>query len=157
MTDSGASSTPFVVYFSSTTEMTRRFVEKVGIENARIPLRSGDGQLLMDRDYVIVVPTYGGGHEGGAVPKQVIKFLNVEQNRNHCIAVIASGNINFGEAYLLAGKIVSEKLGVPFVYGFELLGLPEDVRNVREGIEKEWANLVRSRHSQLTASTGSGD
>ena len=135
-----------VVYFSSVTEMTKRFVEKVGFESERIPLRRGDEQLNVDYDYILFVPTYGGGHHSGAVPKQVIKFLNVESNRNHCLGVIAAGNTNFGEAYLLAGKVISNKLKVPFIYGFELMGTPHDVDTVRNGIKENWDRLLQQKN-----------
>jgi protein involved in ribonucleotide reduction len=86
-----------------------------------------------------VVPTYGGGDGKGAVPKQVIKFLNVKANRDLLQGVIAGGNTNFYEAYCLAGDIISRKCGVPLMYRFELMGTPEDVTAVREGLEGFWA------------------
>ena len=53
--------------------------------------------------------------------------------------VIAGGNTNFYEAYCLAGDIISRKCGVPLMYRFELMGTPEDVTAVREGLEGFWA------------------
>lgn len=130
--------TPRLVYFSSATENTRRFVERLGFDSSRIPLHPKDEPLLVDSDYVLVVPTYGGGNVKGAVPKQVISFLNVEQNRNHCRGVISAGNTNFGTAYCLAGDIIAQKLQVPHLYRFELLGTPHDVTQVQEGLREFW-------------------
>lgn len=132
---------PHIVYFSSATENTRRFVDKVGYSAQRIPLRRNDPEIEVTEPYVLVVPTYGGGNIRGAVPKQVIKFLNKEENRDLCRGVISSGNTNFGEAYCLAGNIISEKVGVPHLYKFELLGTPQDVTRVQEGLKKFWATL----------------
>ena len=73
---------PHIVYFSSATNNTKRFVEKVGLPAERIPLRPKEDPLHVDDEYVLVVPTYGGGNQKGAVPKQVIKFLNDEHNRS---------------------------------------------------------------------------
>ena len=129
---------PFVVYFSSVSENTHRFVTKLGFPSARIPLRPAYGTLSVDREYVLIVPTYGGGSIRGAVPKQVIKFLNDRHNRSLCRGVIASGNTNFGEAYCIAGDIIAAKLGVPFMYRYELLGTPTDVARVREGLDTFW-------------------
>lgn len=131
-----------LIYFSSVTENTKRFVEKVGYPAERIPLRRTDPELYVDYDYVLVTPTYGGGTHKGAVPKQVIKFLNIEENRNHCVGVISSGNINFGEAYLLAGRIIAKKLDTPLLYGFELMGTPNDVDNVRNTLKTNWDTLI---------------
>lgn len=134
---------PRIVYFSSTTNNTHRFIEKVGYPAERVPIYAKDGFLNVDYDYVLVVPTYGGGRGEGAVPKQIVRFLNDETNRNHCKAVIAGGNINFGEHYCLAGKIISKKLQVPYLYSFEMMGMPRDVLRVQEGLQKFWENMVR--------------
>ena len=132
------SSRPLLVYFSSTSENTHRFVGKLGFPAARIPLRRTDPPLRVDEEYILVVPTYGGGSVKGAVPKQVIAFLNNPDNRALCRGVIASGNTNFGQAYCLAGDIIASKLGVPFLYRYELLGTPTDVARVKEGMEHFW-------------------
>lgn len=132
------SSGPLLVYFSSTSENTHRFVSKLGFPTARIPLRRTEPPLTVDKEYVLVVPTYGGGSVKGAVPKQVIAFLNNPDNRALCRGVIASGNTNFGQAYCLAGDIIASKLGVPFLYRYELLGTPTDVARVKEGLENFW-------------------
>ena len=129
---------PLLVYFSSASENTHRFVGRLGYRSARIPVRRRDEPLSVDEEYVLVVPTYGGGSVRGAVPKQVIAFLNDPHNRSLCRGVIASGNTNFGEAYCLAGDIIASKLGVPFLYRYELLGTPTDVARVRQGLEDFW-------------------
>lgn len=135
-----------LVYFSSTSENTHRFVAKLGLEAQRIPLRPTEAPLRVDEPYVLVLPTYGSGKEGGAVPRQVVKFLNDERNRSYIRGVIAAGNTNFGETYCLAGEIVSSKCSVPYLYGFELLGTTEDVQRVREGLALFW-----QRQSQIPA------
>lgn len=132
---------PFVVYFSSITCNTKRFVDKLNFRSARIPLRAGDEFLKVDEPYVLAVPTYGGGSIKGAVPKQVIKFLNDPQNRSYCRGVIASGNTNFGEAYGIAGDIIAKKVGVPYMFRYELLGTPEDVARCSEGLRKFWQTI----------------
>lgn len=134
-----------IVYYSSVSENTHRFVERLGLPATRIPLHWEDG-FEVDEEYVLVLPTYGGGNTGGAVPRQVIKFLNNTHNRALIRGVIASGNTNFGKAYCLAGDIVSAKCQVPYLYRFELLGTAEDVTRVREGLGQFW-----SRHSQIPA------
>ena len=138
MSASGRRSGPLLVYFSSASENTHRFVGKLGFRSARIPLRPKEAPLAVDEEYVLVVPTYGGGSVKGAVPKQVITFLNDPRNRSLCRGVIASGNTNFGEAYCLAGDIIASKLNVPLLYRYELLGTPTDVVRVQEGLEDFW-------------------
>ena len=128
-----------VVYFSSVTENTRRFVEKLDLPNVRIPLYRNEEPLIVNEPYVLVCPTYGGGasmtHQNSRpVPVQVIRFLNNEHNRSLIRAVVAGGNSNFGSDFGLAGEIIARKCHVPYVYRFELMGNPEDVRILREGL-----------------------
>ena len=127
-----------VVYFSSASENTHRFVGKLGVSAQRIGLRASDPHLRVEVPYVLIVPTYGGGNGAGAVPKQVIRFLNDPDNRVHLLGVIAAGNTNFGTGYCIAGDIVARKCGVPHLYSFELMGTPDDVEAVREGLASLW-------------------
>lgn len=128
-----------IVYFSSTSENTKRFVEKLGIKSTRIPLFGKEVEdFEVEKDSILVLPTYGGGEDKRAVPKQVIKFLNNPANRAKIAGVVALGNTNFGETYCIAGDIVSEKLNVPLLYRVEILGTPDDVIEVKERIQKLW-------------------
>lgn len=135
-----------VVYFSSATENTKRFVEKLGLPSQRIPLRRNDPELNVDEPYVLICPTYGGGVSvtGGnsrPVPGQVIRFLNNEGNRILIRGVIAAGNSNFGADYCLAGKVIADKCKVPYLYRFELMGSAEDVAHVRRQLVQNAGRL----------------
>lgn len=122
----------FLVYYSSISNNTHRFVQKLNCGNLRLPINVEDESPIVNKPYILLTPTYAGGHgiTKGAVPKQVIKFLNNETNRNNCKAVIASGNTNFYDTYCIAGDIISQKLNIPCLYNFELLGTKLDVENV---------------------------
>ena len=141
-----------LVYFSSVSENTHRFVEKLGLPAMRIPLH---GRIEVDEPYVLVLPTYGGGratpdiNDGGYVPKQVIAFLNNEHNRSLIRGVIAAGNNNFGTEFAYAGNVVSTKCGVPYLYRFELMGTPDDVEAVRAGLADFWKEQTCHQPSQL--------
>ena len=137
-----ATHAPLLVYFSSVSGNTARFVQKLGARAVRIPIHPSDPPLRVDEPYVLVTPTYGGGQgrgvEKGAVPKQVIRFLNDEHNRRFIRGVISAGNTNFGEHYCLAGDIISRKCHVPHLYRLEVFGTPEDVERVNAGLERLW-------------------
>jgi protein involved in ribonucleotide reduction len=130
-----------IVYFSSRSENTHRFVLKLDVPAIRIPHDAGDS-LDVGEPFVLVVPTYAGEGGKGAVPKQVIRFLNGAENRANIRGVIAAGNSNFGATYGIAGDIISRKCQVPFLYRFELLGTQEDVVNVRHGLERFWTRQL---------------
>jgi protein involved in ribonucleotide reduction len=91
--------------------------------------------ITIDKPAVLILPTYGAGPRTKAVPKQVIQFLNIKQNRDNIVGVIGTGNTNFGEAYGLAADIVAQKLGVPMLYKLEIFGTPEDVQTVKTGLK----------------------
>jgi protein involved in ribonucleotide reduction len=127
-----------IVYYSSLSENTHRFVEKLGFRTLRLPIGADQLSPSVSEPYVLVAPTYGGGGLKGAVPKPVIHFLNDVANRSFIRGVIAAGNTNFGAAFASAGEIISKKCNVPYLYRFELLGTPEDVANVKTGLEEFW-------------------
>ena len=137
-----ATTAPLLVYFSSTSGNTARFIEKLGLPARRIPLHRGDGDLTVDEPFVLVTPTYGGGQgrgeEKGAVPKQVIRFLNDERNRQNIRGVISAGNTNFGDSFGAAGDIISRKCHLPHLYRFEVFGTQDDVDRVSDGLERWW-------------------
>lgn len=133
-----------IVYFSSTSENTHRFVQKLTCVSHRIPLNLQE-YMVVDSEYILICPTYSGGGKNthghvdtrGAVPKQVIHFLNDEHNRKLCRAVIGTGNTNFGDSFALAGPIIAAKVGVPLAYQFELSGTQEDVARVQMLIDEK--------------------
>lgn len=135
-----AISSIFLVYFSSISNNTHRFIQKIGVKNARIPVNLEES-LKVNQPYVLVCPTYSGGgvHTSGAVPKQVIKFLNNSHNRSFCRAIIASGNTNFGNTYGLAGSVLSQKLGVPLLYTFEISGTSSDIQKIQAILKEFWS------------------
>ena len=140
-----------LVYFSSSSENTHRFVQRLGLPAIRIPLHDRDGSFRVDEPYVLIVPTYGGGahhvvgSDRGLVPKPVVRFLNDAHNRNLIRGVIAAGNTNFGETYCAAGDVISRKCQVPYLYRFELMGTQEDVERVREGLGLFWQQQLPHR------------
>ena len=131
-----------LVYFSSVSENTHKFVQKLDLPAIRIPLKGG---IEVNEPYVLILPTYGGGkangpdpEDGSYVPRQVIAFLNNEHNRSLLRGVIAAGNSNFGAEFCYAGDVVSRKCAVPYLYRFELMGTVDDVEAVRAGLNDFW-------------------
>lgn len=127
-----------LVYYSSASGNTARFVARLGLMASRIPLSPRDQMPLPTEPYVLVCPTFADGQGRGAVPKQVIRFLNDPDRRGLIRGVIAAGNRNFGATYALAGRVVSQKCSVPVLYSFELAGDENDITRVRAGLEKFW-------------------
>jgi len=122
------------VYFSNYSGNTKRFVEKLyGNDAIGIPIDSVDGNsITVDQPYVLFVPTYGGGSERTAIPRQVRYFLNIKENRKLLRGVVGMGNTNFGEHYCKAADLISAKTGVPVIAKVEIFGTEDDVNTVYE-------------------------
>lgn len=129
-----------LVYFSSGSGNTARFVDRLGLPATRLPLRATDDQPVLTQPFVLICPTYADGAGRGAVAKPIIRFLNIEANRALLQGVIASGNRNFGETFAMAGKVIAAKCNVPVLYRFELAGTDTDIARVRDGLKTFWGN-----------------
>lgn len=127
-----------IVYFSNYSGNTKRFVDKLDFKAHRIPIKDGDEPLIITSEYILFVPTYGGGRESHTVPRQVVKFLNSPLNREYIKGVVGLGNTNFGEHYCKAAEIVSAKTEVPLLYRVEIFGTSDDVEQVTERIHRLW-------------------
>lgn len=127
-----------IVYFSTTSENTTRFVQSLGLEvpTYRIPLHKKDDPLLVSEPFVLIIPSYGGHQGERAVLPQIVRFLNVEQNRHLLSGVICCGNTNFGNSYCRAGYEIAAKCQVPLLKKVELFGTPEEVESTRRLIEQ---------------------
>ena len=103
-----------IIYFSNYSGNTKRFVDKLDNSSIRIPIDWDPAHpVYAEREYVLMVPTYGGGSEKSAIPRQVRKFLNIPKNRALLRGVVGLGNTNFGEHFCKAADLISQKTGVP--------------------------------------------
>lgn len=125
-----------VVFYSSASGNTARFVARLNALATRIPISPKDEMPAARRPFVLICPTYADGEGRGAVPKQVIRFLNNPANRAQIRGAIAAGNRNFGATFALAGRIIAQKCNVPLLYSFELAGTETDIACVRDGLLK---------------------
>jgi protein involved in ribonucleotide reduction len=122
-----------IVYFSNYSGNTKRFVEKLDNLSIRIPISWDPASPVYAKDeYVLMVPTYGGGSPRSTIPKQVKSFLNIEENRNLLRGVVGFGNTNFGDNYCKAAELIAQKTGVPVIARVEIFGTDDDVNKVKE-------------------------
>lgn len=125
-----------LVYYSSASGNTARFVARLGLPALRIPLRPADPMPGVDAPFVLICPTYADGEGRGAVPKQVIRFLNDSRRRGLLRGVIGAGNRNFGATFALAARVIADKCTVPVLWRFELAGTETDIQKVRAGLHQ---------------------
>ncbi|MDO4918402.1 class Ib ribonucleoside-diphosphate reductase assembly flavoprotein NrdI [Kocuria sp.] len=136
---------PLVVYFSSVTRNTDRFIAKLPVRSVRLPLKTTEPPPRITEPYVLAVPSYGRPGGAGSVPPQVVKFLNDASSRAHLLGVIGAGNTNFGPLFCVAAEKVAAKCQVPLLYKFELMGTDEDVEKVTQGLEEFWQACTQPR------------
>ena len=130
-----------IVYFSSVSGNTDRFVKKLGLPSVRIPIKfPEDTGVWVDQPSVLVVPSYGAGPGDRSIPPQVRKFLRNELSRRHIVGVVGTGNTNFGDGYCKAARMIAAKLKVPLLDTVEIFGTPDDVERVREKVIRECTN-----------------
>lgn len=129
---------PGLVWYSSASGNTARFVTRLGLGGLRIPISPGDPMPEPTAPYALICPSYADGQGRGAVAKQVIRFLNDPDRRALLRGVIAGGNRNFGTLFACAGDVIAAKCNVPVLYRFELAGLDTDIARVRAGLEEFW-------------------
>ena len=134
-----------IVYFSNYSGNTKRFVEKINdgsFTDYRIPIDSRDEPVhtITSDPYILFVPTYGGGSDRSAIPRQVRRFLNVPENRDLLRGVVGFGNTNFGEHFCKAADLISQKTGVPIVARVEIFGTEDDVTKVKERMRMLYDN-----------------
>lgn len=127
-----------LVYFSSRSGNTANFVARLGLDALRIPIAAADPMPAPDQPYVLITPTFADGEGSGAVPRQVIQFLNDPARRALIRGVISSGNRNFGVFFASSGDVISRKCGVPLLCRFELAGTDHDIARIRTGLNRFW-------------------
>jgi protein involved in ribonucleotide reduction len=124
-----------VVYWSSKSENTHRFVQKLNIENIRLPL-NGTCEIEIDEPFILILPSYG-DTVVTAIPKVVNRFLANKNNSSLMRGVIGGGNTDFGSKFCIAAKVISHFFKTRLLYQFEISGTPTDVLNVQEIIQKQ--------------------
>lgn len=130
MDEEGWSLIPEIVFYSSGSGNTERFVKRLGMPAKRIPISPKDPMPKATGPIVLICPTYSDGMGRGAVPKQVIRFLNASENRAHLWGVIGAGNRSFGSTFAISGDIIAHKCGIPLLDRFELAGFDNDIARI---------------------------
>lgn len=120
-----------VVYFTSKTGNTARFADKIQLTSHKI-IKG----LVVEKPFVLFVPTYATTDGKYSVAKPIIAFLNDIVNRNNLRAVVGFGNRSFGENFAIGSEVVSLKCRVPLLHKVELFGNDDDVRTVQDRIKE---------------------
>lgn len=104
-----------IVYLSLTGNI-RKFVRLSGMRNVEIPYSNPLTEV--DEDFILIMPSYD-----DEITDIISEFIEYKDNKKHLIAIVGSGNTNFGkDGYCFNAREVSEKYDKPLIYKFEHSG-----------------------------------
>ena len=111
-----------IVYYTKT-KQTEKFVSKL-LEAIDIQSIKIQEELIVDTPFILLTPTYFFGE----VPKEVTEFLH--HNHNNLVAVMSSGNRNWGGNFAKSGETISKEYNVELIGKYELAGNNQDVERL---------------------------
>lgn len=115
-----------ITYISKTGNI-ERFIRKLPYENIRKIIT---GTEKIEQDCIFITYTTGIGE----VPIEADLFC--QNNAQHIVGIISSGNRNWGSSYGIAADKLSNKYNIPVLMKFELSGKISDVEKFIERIEE---------------------
>ena len=110
--------------------------------NIKDMVKEGVPFFQMDTDFIAFLPTYlegGNGLDSGDVEiltNDLGDFIAFENNVQHCLGIVGSGNKNFNNQYILTAKQYARRFGFPVLDDFELRGLQNDIERVARKVEE---------------------
>ncbi|MCY9737532.1 class Ib ribonucleoside-diphosphate reductase assembly flavoprotein NrdI [Paenibacillus alvei] len=124
-----------LIVYSSKTGNVQRFVNKLDLPCVKI-----EDDLVVSELFILLTYTTGFGE----VPQEVMDFMSRGEHMKLIVAVSASGNRNWGQAYCKAGDTLAAMCKIPILSKFELSGTPRDIRIFKEGYDKLCQNGLLS-------------
>ncbi len=142
-----------VYYYSSTSNLIRRFATRLSALDGRTVLDLSDREVRGQEatgSWVLLTPSYKAGNDAQAtLPAAVRAYLRSPSNRRRMVGIIGSGNRNFGPYYQAAARELAVASRRPVLFEFELAGTPEDVARCAEILRALDARLAVSREHRL--------
>jgi protein involved in ribonucleotide reduction len=116
------------IAYASMTGNVQRFVDKLKNHLPNYEFVRVVRQMKIDEPFILITYTTGFGE----IPKEVEELLQLSSD--NLIAVIGSGNRNWGHSFCGGAVKVADMHSVPLLHKFELSGLDSDVRIVTNKI-----------------------
>lgn len=130
-----------IVYYSLTGQTARlagKFKNPLfGSENLLTEISNANPFVSINEPYLLLVPSY----EEPEVEDIFCDFLETENNLSHCIGMIGSGNINFGDLFLVTAKRLRESYNLPILYELEFHGTPRDIFEIENMLDNKFSSM----------------
>lgn len=117
----------FIVYMSITGNVSK-FVNFLDMDSLQIDYN--DNLIEVDRDYIVIVPTYD-----DSITDTVSEFIDYKDNNKFLVGFVGSGSKNFDKDYIFNAKDLSKKYGKPLIFDFEFSG-DNDVLAFKKEVEE---------------------
>lgn len=119
-----------LIVYMSVVGNTRKFVRKLDLPSLEITQENCFTEV--HEPYLMVVPTYD------IYTTDIMNdFIETGQNQSFCQGVIGGGNRNFGkDLFCYTAQDISSDYDVPLLHCFEFMGSKNDVKKVKEIVEK---------------------
>lgn len=121
---------PLIVYYSGTGQ-TIRLIDKINPNGDFDVQRIRKGDEYIDREYILVTPTYFKGQ----IPRQVQKLLD---NNRPPIEVIGTGNKQWGKDFCGAGVKIANMFNIPLIAKVEQAGHFNEVSNILQYFTRKY-------------------
>lgn len=105
-----------LIAYLSLTGNIRKFVSKVGMDSIEIDYSNPLTEV--DEDFILIMPSYD-----DEITDIISKFIEYKDNKKHLVAIVGSGNMNFGvDGYCFNANEISKKYSKPLIFKFEHSG-----------------------------------
>lgn len=118
------------VAFISLTGNIKKFVQDGLNHNNYLEFDYFNPQVSAKEDYILIVPSYD-----DETTDVISKFIEYDNNLNHLVGVVGSGNMNFDEEYCFSAIKIANKYNKPLLMKFEFSGTTEDVEKFKKEVE----------------------
>ena len=127
-----------IYYYSSSSALVATFARRLGRPAFNLAERE-HRRSETTGPWVLLTPSYkAGSDDNDTIPEPVKRFLASANNRRNMVAVIGSGNRNFGSHYQQAARDIAAASGRPVIFEFELSGTAWDSQEclrILEGLD----------------------
>lgn len=127
----------------------------INSQNIEINLKEITDQTIPEaetEDFFAFVPTYldgGNGFDSGfteLMTNALGEYIASNDNAQHCLGVVGSGNKNFNEQYCLTARKYSDEFNAPFLADYELRGTDEDIDRIYSILQKRWKSVEKAKN-----------
>lgn len=118
-----------LLVYMSLSGNVRKFVKEVGWDS--LEFSYSNPFLNVDKEYMLVMPSYS-----DEITDIVSDFIDYGDNLKHLVAIIGSGNMNFGkDGYCFNASEIAKEYNKPLIFKFEHSG-DSDIENFKKEVEE---------------------